>query len=121
MKPQLQTVSIADRLCAIVPLDDYDALREALEDAADAAAMRRSLADPEEETIPLASAERMFNGESPVRVWREHRGMKAGELAAAAGISRSCLSAIENGDERGSVAVLGRLADALGLRLDDLA
>ena len=118
MKPQLQTVSIADRLCAIVPLDDYDALREALEDAA---AMRRSLADPEEETIPLAFAERMFNGESPVRVWREHRGMKAGELADAAGISRSCLSAIENGDEQGSVTVLRRLADALGLRLDDLA
>ena len=121
MKPQLQTVSIADQLCAIVPLDDYDALREALEDAADAAAVRRSLADPDEETIPLALAERMFSGESPVRVWREHRGMKAGELADATGISRSCLSTIENGDKQGSIAALRRIADALGLRFDDLA
>ena len=40
MKPQLQTVSIAGQLCAIVPLDDYDALREALEDAADALGLR---------------------------------------------------------------------------------
>ena len=40
MKPQLQTVSIADQLCAIVPLDDYDALRDALEDAADALGLR---------------------------------------------------------------------------------
>ena len=121
MKPRLQTVSITDRLCAIVPLDDHDALREALEDAADADAMRRSLADSDEEAIPLALAERMFNGESPVRVWREHRGMEAGELAAAAGISRSGLSAIENGDKQGSIAILRRIADALGLRLDDLA
>ena len=120
MLRELQTVSIADRLCAIVPLDDHDALREALEDAADADAMRRSLADSDEEAIPLALAERMLNGESPVRVWREHRGMEAGELAAA-GISRSGLSAIENGDKQGSIAILRRIADALGLRLDDLA
>ena len=40
MKPQLQTVSIADQLYAIVPLDDYDALRETLEDAADALGLR---------------------------------------------------------------------------------
>ena len=116
-----QTVSIADRLCAIVPLDDHDALRDALEDAADADAMRRSLADPDEEAIPPALAERMFNGESPVRTRREHRGMKAGELADAAGISRSCPSAIENGGKQGSIAALRRIADALGLRLDDPA
>ena len=86
MKPRLQTVSITDRLCAIVPLDDHDA------NAAATDAMRRRLADPGEEAIPLALAERMFNGESPLRLRREHRGMKASGLA-----------------------------DALGLRLDDLA
>ena len=83
--------------------------------------MRRRLADPDEEAIPPALAERMFNGESPVRTRREHRGMKAGELADAAGISRSCPSAIENGGKQGSIAALRRIADTLGLRLDDPA
>ena len=47
-QPQLQTVALGGRVLAIVPLDDYDALRDALEDAADAEAMRRALAEPEE-------------------------------------------------------------------------
>ena len=57
-----------------------------------------------------------------MRVWREHRGMKTGELADVAGISRTHLSAIENGDEQDSIAALPRrIADPLGLRPDDPA
>ena len=41
MKPQLQTVVVANRVLAIVPLDEYEDLREELVDAADAEAMRR--------------------------------------------------------------------------------
>ena len=77
MKPQLQTVVVANRVLAIVPLDQYDELREALEDAADAEEMRRIREDPDEEDIPIEMARRMWNRESAVRVWREMRGMKA--------------------------------------------
>ena len=65
MKPRLRTVSITDRLCAIIPLDDHDALREALEDAAATDAMRRSLADPDEEAIPPALAGRIVQRRKP--------------------------------------------------------
>ena len=61
------------------------------------------------------------NGEGPVRVWREMRGMKATDLATAADISLSYLSAIESGAKRGSVDALKRLAKALGVGSDDLA
>ena len=44
----------------------------------------------------------MWDGESPVRVWREMRGMKAADLAAAVDVSRSYLSAIERGAKQGS-------------------
>lgn len=71
---------------AIVPLDEYEELREAL---ADAEAMRCVREDPDEEDVPIAFAKRLWNGESPVRVWREMRGMKATDLAAAADVSRS--------------------------------
>ena len=58
--------------------------------------------------------------ENPVRVWREHRGLAATELAVAAGISNSQLSAIENGESSGSVAALQRIANVLEVTVDDL-
>ncbi|MCY4066487.1 MAG: helix-turn-helix transcriptional regulator, partial [Rhodospirillaceae bacterium] len=65
-------------------------------------------------------AERIADGEHPVRVWREYRGMKAGELATRAGVAASYLSDIENGKKPGSVKALKRIADVLGLTVDDL-
>lgn len=111
-------MTVADRASAVVPLDE---LREALEDAADVAAMRRALEDPDEEDVPAAYARRMWEGESPVRVWRELRGMKAADLAMAAKVSRSYLSAIENGTKRGSVDALKRLAASLRVSIEDIA
>ena len=102
-------------------VDEYRELRGALVDAADAQAMRRLRDDPDEEDVPIAFARRLWNGESSVRVWREMRGMKATELATAADISRSYLSAIERGTKRGSVDALKGLAKALGVGIDDLA
>ena len=58
--------------------------------------------------------------ENAVKVWRTYRGMTATELAVAAEISDSQLSAIENGDSSGSVATLQRIAGALGATVDDL-
>ena len=46
--------------------------------------------------------------------------MKAGELAATAGIAASYLSAIENGKKPGSVKAVKRIADALNITVDDL-
>ena len=83
--------------------------------------MRRVREDPDEEDVPIAFARRMWDGESPVRVWRELRDMKATDLAVAADVSRSYLSAIERGAKRGSVDALKRLAGALGVGIEDLA
>lgn len=113
---KLQTIDIQGAICAIVPLRDYDALHEALEDAADAEALRLGRA---EESIPMSMADRLRQT-NPVRVWREHRGITATELATAAGISKSQLSAIENGESCGSVATLRRVANVLQLTVDDL-
>ena len=113
---KLQTINIGGAACAIVPLKDYDALQEALEDAADAEALRLGRAD---EAIPMSMADRLHR-DNPVRVWREHRGMTATELAAAAEVSNSQLSAIENGESSGSVAALQRMANVLQVTVDDL-
>ena len=106
---------------AIVPLAEYEALRNAVnEDAMDAAIMKRVLDDPEQELVPFTLVKRIADGEHPIRVWREYRGMKAGELATAAGIAKSYLSSIETGKKPGSVSAMKRIAIALDVTIDDL-
>ena len=104
-----------------MPRSEYVLLRKvADEDALDAAIIRQSLEEPGEELVPFELAERIAEGDHPVRVWREYRRMKAGELGTRAGIAASYLSDIENGKKPGSVKALKRIADALGLTVDDL-
>ena len=116
-----QTVTLAGEEYAIVPRAEYDALRSIVdEDAMDIAIARRVLEDPNQEIVPIDLVDRMINGEHPVRVWREYRGMKATELASAANITRAYLSEIETGKKAGSVKALKRIAAALNVALDDL-
>ena len=104
---------------AIVPIRDYDQLRDALEDAADHEALRQSRASGEE-LVPDALVDRLGGGGNPVRVWREYRGLTATALARQAKVSNAQLSAIENGAATGSVQTLRELADTLGVTVDDL-
>lgn len=108
----------------VLPEAEYREMAEMLADA-DAAALidrfRAKLAAGEEELIPADAANRLLAGESPVRVWRELRGLKTGELAERAGLSQAFVSQIETGKREGSVGALKALAEALGVTLDDLA
>ncbi|SMD03518.1 helix-turn-helix transcriptional regulator [Rhizobium sp. RU36D] len=102
---------------------DYDALVEAAEMLEDVAAydlFKERLARGEEEFIPGEFVHRMVDGESPVRVWREFRGLSAKDLAAAAGISPAYLSEIESRKKEGSVSVLKKIAKALKVDIEDL-
>ncbi len=102
---------------------DYEALIERIEDLEDNLAVadfERKLAAGEEEFIAAEYVNRMSEGESPIRVWRDVRGMTAKDLAAASGISTAYLSEIENGKKDGSVATLKAIADVLKIDLDDL-
>lgn len=105
---------------AVLPWNDYVRLTAAAENAVDAAALEAFDTDDDGERVPDEMVTRLLGGDNPVRVWREHRGMKGKELAAAAGIQPSYLSQIETGDREGSLGVLRRIAAALGCTLDDL-
>lgn len=102
---------------------EYDALLEAAETLSDIAAYDRfkeKLAAGEEELIPAAFVYRMLDGENPVRVWRDFRGLTSKELASTVGISAAYLSEIETGKKEGSIAVLKAIATVLKVDLDDL-
>ena len=96
-------------------------MEEALKNAADDATLRRLCAENAGgEAMPAAFFDRMLDGESPVRVWREFRGLKARELAEAAGVSAAYLSDIETNRKPGSARALRRLAEALWVEMDEL-
>ena len=74
----------------------------------------------DEERFPAEVADRLIAGESPLKVFREYRGLTQGRLAEAAKTTAPYLSQIENGRRTGSVGLLQRLADALRVEIDDL-
>ena len=121
-RSKLQTITLAGEEYVVVPRADYDALRSvAQEEISDDTLLAQILEDPDEEWVSGDVVRRIAVGENPVRVWRTHRGMKAGDLAVAAGIAASYLSDIENGKKPGSVSTLKRIAAALDVALDELA
>ncbi|MEI9430606.1 helix-turn-helix transcriptional regulator [Mesorhizobium sp. Cs1299R1N3] len=122
-KPTIITTPNGDRM-AILPLADYESLVEAAEDAADIQTydrIKQKIAAGEEELIPAAVVNRVLDGENKVRVWREHRGMSARDLAEKTEISAGYLSQIETGTRDGTFDTIKRIAAALNVSVDDLA
>ncbi|MFE3839464.1 helix-turn-helix transcriptional regulator [Pseudogemmobacter sonorensis] len=103
--------------------EEYDRLREAAEDLADLQVYDRAMADLDsgkEDLIPAEFVNRLVDGENPVRVFRDWRGLTQAALADKAGVNRVTVAEIETGRKQGSVATLKKIADALGVDLDDL-
>ena len=107
-----------------IPRDEYDRLRAAAEDLADLQTYDRAkaaLAAGEDELIPVDYVNRLLNGENPLRVYRDLRGMTQAVLGEKAGVGRVTVAEIETGRKQGSITTLRALANALGVTLDDLA
>jgi len=121
MNTQIITSPSGERLVVLAE-GEYQTLLEAATEAADLATIRRfreRLAAGEEELLPAEMVDRILDGENPIRVWREHRGMSVKALAGKAGIAPAYLSQIETGKRDGTVATVKKLAAALGITVDD--
>ena len=106
---------------AVLPYDEYAALREMADDAADAAALARFAkrhARGEEATVPVEVIDRIMSDDNPLKVWREHRGQTATQLAAAVAITPAHVSKLESGKGEPSVALLRRLSKALQVDIE---
>jgi DNA-binding XRE family transcriptional regulator len=110
---------------AVLPRMEYERLlslaAEAQEDAAASRTVRnsmRALKEGREVVLPKAVADRLANGDNPVRVIREWRDMVQGELAVAVGISQNYLSEIETGRRKGPAELQKKFARALGVPID---
>jgi DNA-binding XRE family transcriptional regulator len=108
---------------AVVPYEEYQRLleeAEMLQDIRDYDEVKLALANGDEALIPSEVTYALLDGENPIRVWREYRGLTQQQVAAQAGISKPYLSQLESGQRKGTTEVLSALANALHISLDDL-
>jgi len=101
----------------VIAQDEFDAMTEHLENLEALAAYRRTR---DEETLSSDMVRRVIDGESPIRIWREKRGLSLRALAKESKVSYSYLSEIENGKKEPAVKTLKALAAVLDLDLDDI-
>lgn len=123
MNAQIIVSPTGERL-VVLPEAEFETLLAAAEDNSDRAAVnafREKLAAGEEELLPSSMVDRILGGESPIRVWREHRGMSVSALASTAGLSQPYVSQIEAGKREGTAKSLKAIADALSVSIDDLS
>ena len=104
---------------AVVPIDVYEEMREYVEMHEDVKAYDLAMVD-ESETIPHKMVVRLIEGENPITVWREHRGLTGTQLARRSGVSASMISQIESGKKEASVKVMKSIAEALDVTLDEV-
>jgi len=109
---------------AVLPYEEYVRLAGLAEDAEDLMAANKSMSELKagaDEAIPSEMVYRLCDGANPVAEWRKHRGMTQAVLAEIVGVSQAAVATIEKGKRAPSVSLLRKLADALGVDLDDLA
>lgn len=105
---------------AVIPIELYERLSAALEDIDDATLFETARAADDGFHIPAEVAHAILDGEHPIKVWREHRGLTQEVLAEQAGISTAYLCQIETGKRTGALKTIRAIAKALAVRLDDL-
>ncbi|PCD04246.1 transcriptional regulator [Sphingomonas spermidinifaciens] len=118
----VQFVEIGGQRIAMLPAADYERLLDAVEDRADTAAaeaaeVRRAAG---EEYVPLEVVDRLVGGDNPLRVWREYRGLSVMALAERLGCQRQFIYKLERGERTGDVDLWIKLADCLGVAVEDL-
>ena len=106
-----------------IPRTEYERLLSIAEDAADIVAYDRAasrLASGQDELVPAQYANRLIDGECPLRVYRELRGLTQVALSEASGVNRVQIADIEAARKSGSIETVKKLANALGVSVDDL-
>jgi DNA-binding XRE family transcriptional regulator len=108
---------------AVLPYSDYLLLveqAEMLEDVHSYDEVKNSIASGNEELIPASVVNALADGENPIKVWREYRGLTQQKIAEEIGISVPFVSQLETGKRKASIEVMRKLASLLNVDIDDL-
>jgi DNA-binding XRE family transcriptional regulator len=121
---RIETITRKGKEFAVIPVAALQKLMEDAEMLADVKAYdaaKARLEAGEDELVPLEITERRLRGESPLRIWREHRKLTQEKLAKKAKISRALIAAIETKRKTGSVGTWKKLGAALDVSWEQLA
>lgn len=108
------------RAYAVIPYPLYQRLAAMIEDAEDIQALEAFYADDDGFRIPGSLLRRELAGESPVMLWREHRGVTLEQLADITNIDQVVLAQIERGILPVPDESMTKLAQALDVPEDIL-
>ena len=89
---RIETITRRGKEFAVIPVQDLQRLMDDAEMLADVRA--------------YDAAKGRLAGESPVRIWRDHRALTQEALAKVSKVSRAMIAAIEAGRKTGGVAAL---------------
>jgi DNA-binding XRE family transcriptional regulator len=114
---------------AIVPRAEYERLKTLESEVEEDIGTARLIARAKKEIaggallLPKEVVDRLVNGENPIRVLRQFRGLKQVELATAegVGITQNYLSDLENGKRKGPFELHRKIAEFLKVPFDLLA
>ena len=117
-----QFVEIAGEQMVMLTRREFERLAEAAENYADieAAVEAQRRREAGEEYVPIELVDRLMAGESPLKVWREYRGLTLEALGDLVGRQGSMISKLEKGRNEGGIKLWQALAEALKIDLDDL-
>lgn len=91
-----------------------------LQDIRDYDSVKTAIGEGKEELIPSKITFALLDGENPIKVWREYRGLTQQQLAEIVEISTPYLSQPETGKRTGTTEVLLAIAKALRVTLDEI-
>ena len=101
----------------VIPIDEWRRIESALEDRADAAAVRAFRKNPSE-TFPDTVVAAILEGCHPIKAFRKHRGLTQAQLASAVGTSPVYISQLERGERRAGRKLRATLSGALEIDPD---
>ena len=104
---RIEKMTRKGKVFAVIPVEDLQRLMDDAEMLADVRA--------------YDAAKGRLAGESPVRIWRDHRALTQETLAKVSKVSRGMIAAIEAGHKTGGIATLKKLAAGLKVDLENLA
>ncbi|MGD9738608.1 MAG: helix-turn-helix transcriptional regulator [Bauldia sp.] len=119
MGKPVRTFTPSGEEIVILAAADYDRLVEDLEDRADNLAADAALAEGGE-WLTSEEVDELLAASTPLAFWRKRRGLTQAALAAQVGVTQSYVAQIEAGRRIGEVDLYRRLAEALGLKIEDL-
>ena len=109
----------AGETLVVLPLEDFEKMRDAAE-GADAARVMAGVANGEIETLNSEETLAFVTSSTPLAFWRSKRGYTQKVLADLVSISQSYMAELEGGKRKGDPTLFKRLAMALRVRMEDL-